>query len=92
VGTIIPHAAAHERAGVLSIVFIVSYLALGAPAVLAGLRLAQHHDMIGTAHEFGSAVSALALVALLATALREFTRRREPAAKPKPCAMPTWGC
>jgi MFS family permease len=92
VGTIIPHAAAHERAGVLSIVFIVSYLALAVPAVLAGLRLAQHHDMLGTAREFGSAVSALALVALLATSLNELTRRNEPAAKPKPCAMPTWGC
>jgi hypothetical protein len=92
VGTIIPHAAAHERAGVLSIVFIISYLALGVPAVLAGLRLAQHHSMLSTAREFGSAVSALALVALLATALRELTRRNEPVEKPKPCAMPTWGC
>jgi hypothetical protein len=92
IGTIVPHAAAHERGGVLSIVFIVAYLALAVPAVLGGVRLAQHHDIFGTAREFGCAVSALALVALLATTLRELARRKEPMAKPKPCSMPSWGC
>ena len=32
----IPLVAAHERAGVLSLLYVVSYLGLGVPAVLAG--------------------------------------------------------
>lgn len=83
VRTIVPFAQAHERAGVLSIVFIVSYLALGAPAVAAGARFAQHGDILGTAREFGTVVIALALVAVLATTLRSVVRPRlAPAALP----------
>jgi hypothetical protein len=76
VRTIVPFAQAHERAGVLSIVFIVSYLALGAPAVAAGVRLAQHGDIFGTAREFGLVVMALAMVALLGTTLLSAVRQR----------------
>jgi MFS family permease len=76
VRTIVPFAQPHERAGVLSIVFIVSYLALGAPAVAAGARLAQHGDIFGTAREFGTVVIALAMVAVLATILRSMVRPR----------------
>jgi len=75
VRSIVPFAAPHERAGVLSIVFIVSYLALGVPAVAAGERLVQHGDILGTAREFGTVVMALALLAVLAMALRTATRR-----------------
>jgi MFS family permease len=75
VRTIVPHAAAHERAGVLSIVFIISYLALGVPAVVAGTLLARHGDILGTAREFGTVVMALSLLAVLAGALRAVTRR-----------------
>lgn len=83
VRTIVPFAQAHERAGVLSIVFIVSYLALGVPAVAAGARFAQHGDILGTAREFGTVVIALALVAMLATTLRSVVRPRlSPAALP----------
>ena len=77
VRTIVPFAAPHERAGVLSIVFIVSYLALGVPAIAAGARLAQHGDILGTAREFSTVVIALALLAVLAAALRAATRRPE---------------
>jgi sugar phosphate permease len=76
VRTIVPFAQPHERAGVLSIVFIVSYLALGAPAVAAGARLAQHGDIFGTAREFGTVVMALAMVALLGTTLLSAVRQR----------------
>ena len=75
VRTIVPFAAPHERAGVLSLVFIVSYLALGVPAVFAGARLVRHHDILGTAQEFGTVLMALALMALLATSLRALTRK-----------------
>lgn len=74
--TIVPLAAPHERAGVVSIVFIVSYLALGVPAVLAGARLAQHGDILATAQEFGTTVMILALMAVLATVMRAVTRPR----------------
>ena len=32
----VPLAAAHERAGLVSLLYVVSYLGLGGPAVLAG--------------------------------------------------------
>ena len=66
VRTIVPTAAAHERAGSLSIIFIISYLALGVPAVAAGSMLAHHADMIGTAEIFCAVIMALAAAALAA--------------------------
>ena len=36
--TVVPQAAPHERAGVLSLLFVVSYLGMGVPAVAAGSR------------------------------------------------------
>ena len=36
--TVVPEAAPHERAGVLSLLFVISYLGMGVPAVAAGLR------------------------------------------------------
>lgn len=75
VRSIVPFAAPHERAGVLSIVFIVSYLSMGVPAIAAGALIARHGDILGTAQEFGVVVMALALAAVLAAALRLATRR-----------------
>ena len=34
---VLPLAAAHERAGILSILYVIAYLAMGVPAVLAGI-------------------------------------------------------
>jgi MFS family permease len=65
VRTVVPKVAAHERAGVLSIVYTVSYLALGLPAVLAGIRVAHGGALTTTAQDYGLAVIALAAVALL---------------------------
>jgi MFS family permease len=65
VRTVVPHAAAHERAGTLSIIFIISYLAMGVPAVVAGSLLARHVSIIVTAEYFCAVVMALAAVALL---------------------------
>jgi MFS family permease len=75
VRSVVPHAAPHERAGVLSIMFIISYIALGAPAVAAGWMIAQHGDILGTAQIFGAVVMALAATALLASVLRAVTKR-----------------
>jgi len=65
VRTVIPHAAAHERAGTLSIIFIISYLAMGVPAVVAGSLLARHVSMIATAEYFCAVVMALAAAPIL---------------------------
>jgi hypothetical protein len=54
-----------DRAGVLSVLFIVAYLAMGVPAIAAGYGLAHGGDILATAHEFGAAVMALALLALV---------------------------
>ena len=75
VRTILPFAAAHERAGVLSLIFIVSYLAMGVPAVAAGVLVAQHGNILGTAQEFGAVVMSLALLALLGSVIRTATRK-----------------
>jgi hypothetical protein len=70
VRSIVSFAAPHERAGVLSIVFIVSYLSMGVPAIAAGALVARHGNILGTGMEFGIAVMTLALAAVLAAGLR----------------------
>ncbi len=56
--------APHERAGVLSVLFVISYLAMGLPAIVAGYQLAQHGDILVVAQVFGAAVVATAALAL----------------------------
>jgi predicted MFS family arabinose efflux permease len=75
VRSIVLFAAPHERAGVLSIVFIVSYLSLGVPAIAAGALVARHGNILGTGKEFGVVVMTLALAAVLAAGLRVATGR-----------------
>ena len=73
--TVVPLAAADERAGVISVVFLVSYLALGLPAVVAGVLVVDSGGLETTAREYGIAVMALAALALIGLA-----GRREPRA------------
>ena len=63
--TVLPLAAPHERAGVLSLLYVVSYLALGLPAVIAGFLVVHGGGVLPTAREYGLAVMALALLALV---------------------------
>ena len=56
------------RAGVLSVIFVVSYLAMGVPAVIAGCLVVYGKDIFATAHEFGAAVMVLAPLCLTALA------------------------
>jgi MFS family permease len=74
VRTILPFAEPHERAGVLSLIFIVSYLAMGVPAIVAGVFVARHGDIVTTAQGFGAVVIALASLALIGSALRSATK------------------
>ncbi|HEY1231483.1 MAG TPA: MFS transporter [Ramlibacter sp.] len=64
---------AAERASVLSVVFVVAYLAMGLPAVGAGLAVVRTGDLVGTALVFGTLVLLLA-----ATTLRGQRMPRQP--------------
>jgi MFS family permease len=75
VRTVVPFAAPHERAGVLSIIFIISYIAMGVPAVAAGWMIARHGNIVATAQLFAAVIMALAGTALLASVLRAATQR-----------------
>jgi MFS family permease len=59
--TIVPLAGPAERAGVISVAYIISYLAMGLPAILAGV-LVVHGTLTATAQELGGAVIALAVL------------------------------
>jgi MFS family permease len=72
--TVLPLVAPHERAGVLSLLYVVSYLGLGVPAIAAGYLVVHSGGLVVTAREYGIAVIALATMALIAV-----LRRREPA-------------
>jgi MFS family permease len=75
--TVVPLAAPHERAGVISVVFIISYLSMGVLAIVAGL-LVVHETVTTTADQFGAFVIALAaLTAAGMTALAARAGRRE---------------
>ncbi len=56
----------HERAGVLSVLYVVSYLGMGLPAVVAGVFVVRGGGLVDTAYEYGVAVIALALLAAVA--------------------------
>ncbi len=73
--TVVPLAAPHERAGVLSVIFVVSYLAMGVPAVIAGYLVARQGDLFVTAREFGAVIMVLAALALVGTLRRAFRQR-----------------
>jgi MFS family permease len=79
--TVVPSAAAHERAGVLSIIFVISYISMGLPAVIAGWMIARDGNMVGTAQVFCAVVMALAFTALFASVLRTLTKRQSQRAR-----------
>lgn len=70
------------RAGVLSVLFVVSYLAMGVPAILAGYDVALRGDIVSTSREFGAGVLLLAALAWLGAA-RTVPAARAQAAAPR---------
>ncbi len=66
--SVMPLAAPHQRAGMLSVVYVISYLAMGLPAVIAGFLLVHEGDLLATAVQYGAAVMVLAALALLGVA------------------------
>jgi MFS family permease len=62
--TVVPLAEPHERAGVLSSLYAVSYLAMGVPVVIGG-TLAVHAGLLPAAREYSVAILVLGAAALL---------------------------
>jgi predicted MFS family arabinose efflux permease len=58
-----PLARPDQRAGVLSVLFTISYLGLGIPAVAAGFAVAKGGGLVATSYEYGVAVIVLAAFA-----------------------------
>ena len=63
--SVMPLALPHQRSGVLSVIYVVSYLAMGLPAVIAGFLVVHGGGVLTTTHEYGAAVMLLAVLALL---------------------------
>jgi predicted MFS family arabinose efflux permease len=78
--TVVPLAAVHQRAGVVSLLYVVSYLGLGVPAVLAGFGVVHGGGLVDTARYYGAAVVALAALALAGLLRNRPGRGPEPAA------------
>jgi MFS family permease len=81
---VLPLAQAHERAGVLSLLYVVSYLGMGLPAVIGGLLVVESGGLLVTAREYGIAVILLAAVALAGLMLPESQPMRECGLKASP--------
>ncbi|MFD5057739.1 MFS transporter [Streptomyces sp. NPDC058394] len=62
---VVPQVKPHERAGVLSLLYVVCYVGLGVPAVIAGLLVVHGGGLIQTSREYGVAVIVLALAAAI---------------------------
>ncbi|SCD51238.1 Predicted arabinose efflux permease, MFS family [Streptomyces sp. DvalAA-14] len=73
---VVPVVEAHERAGVLSLLYVVSYLGMGVPAVIGGVLVVHGGGLLDTAREYGAAVIVLAAAALAGLLLTG--RRTEP--------------
>jgi hypothetical protein len=80
--TVVPLAAAHERAGVVSLLYVISYLGLGVPAVLAGFGVVHGGGLITTTRYYGAAVIALAALALFGLIKARPGRAARPATAP----------
>ena len=62
--TVVPQARPHERSGVLSLLYTISYLGMGLPAVIAGFLVVHGGGLVTTSYEYGAAVIVLAAAAL----------------------------
>ena len=77
--SVLAHASPHERAGVLSVVFVIAYLAMGAPAMIAGWLVAIDGNLLRTSLEFAALILVLAALALAGVAVRPARTRSTPA-------------
>ena len=77
---VVPLAAPHQRAGLVSLLYVVSYLGLGVPAVVAGFGVVHGGGLISTARYYGFAVIGLAVLALIGLLRNRPGRTADPAA------------
>jgi hypothetical protein len=61
--TVVGLAHPHERAGLISVLFVVSYVAFGVPAVAAGFLVVHTGDMLTTLYIYGTTVMVLTALA-----------------------------
>ncbi|MCL2555264.1 MAG: MFS transporter [Actinomycetia bacterium] len=61
---VVPLVEPHERAGVLSLLYVVSYLGMGVPSVIGGVLVVHGGGLLDTVREYGAAVIVLAAAAL----------------------------
>jgi predicted MFS family arabinose efflux permease len=90
--SVVPLALEHERAGVLSLVYIVSYLGFGIPAVIAGFLVVDLGGLTQTTYEYGAGIVLLTAVAAVRPARRRLGLRTErahtePVARRQPTAV-----
>ncbi|MEV8092247.1 MFS transporter [Streptomyces nigra] len=83
---VVPLVEPHERAGVLSLLYVICYVGLGVPAVIGGFLVVHGGGLVPTAREYGGAVVLLALVAL--TGLLRSGRRAEHTVVARPSDFP----
>lgn len=79
-----PLAAEHERAGLLSMVYVVCNLAFGLPAVAAGV-LVEHVGVLTSARAYAVVVMVLAALAIGGL----LVRRRRPVLQPSSACLGT---
>jgi MFS family permease len=72
---LLPLAHAHERAGLMSAFYVLSYLAFCIPALIAGLS-AHSFGLIATTNVYGGVVIVLALLALSGLIVRHLAARQ----------------
>lgn len=77
--SVVPLAEPHERAALLSLLFVISYLGMGVPAVAAGFGATDGLGLLGAARVYG-----VALIALAGLALAGLYRSRRAALRPAP--------
>jgi MFS family permease len=68
VRSVVPFAQPHERAGVLSVIYVVSYLGMGLPAIVAGYLVAHGANFAAVTQAFGGIVMLLAATAAVGSA------------------------
>jgi predicted MFS family arabinose efflux permease len=86
---VVPAVGEQDRAGVLSVLYVVVYLGLGVPAVIGGVLATEVNGLQATAREYGTAVVVLAALALVGL----FVHRppKPPAARQRAAAPPPPG-
>ncbi|HEX4450044.1 MAG TPA: MFS transporter [Kofleriaceae bacterium] len=62
--SVLPLARAHERAGLIAIVYVVCYASMGIPAVIAGIAVVSSGSITLAAYGYGGVVIALSALAL----------------------------